>query len=358
MSGGKLRAFSLEGLPRLPRAAAAATRTIARLRARLPEEIAVSLKRVGVMVVRSSWLAFGAPPEEAGVSFSLEVRGERARLTVEPLLSLRLLAAVLGLPRPVAVRPLGRAERGALAAVIAAFLEAARADGSIRVAFDDAGPIDAAVPSVSVTMSVQIADFTGAARLDVPARLLAAPRGGRWMVDPRPLAPRLDVELARTTLSGAEFASAEVADTVVFEGASPVRDETGWPVRIRLGDCSCPGQLDTDGGLRRRGPVVCEESEIEMSSDKTNITAPVLTPLLSEEATRALASAPVEIVAELGRFTVRGEELVGLIEGGVLPLGPRRQSEVVLRAGGRVWAIGELVAVDDDLAVRITQLVK
>jgi flagellar motor switch/type III secretory pathway protein FliN len=31
---------------------------------------------------------------------------------------------------------------------------------------------------------------------------------------------------------------------------------------------------------------------------------------------------------------------------------------VVLRVGGRVWAHGELVALEDELGVRITELVK
>jgi flagellar motor switch/type III secretory pathway protein FliN len=31
---------------------------------------------------------------------------------------------------------------------------------------------------------------------------------------------------------------------------------------------------------------------------------------------------------------------------------------VVLRVGGRAWAEGELVAIDDELAVRITALVR
>jgi len=70
-----------------------------------------------------------------------------------------------------------------------------------------------------------------------------------------------------------------------------------------------------------------------------------------------VAGAPVEIVAELGRLTVRGDELAGLLEGCVLSLGPRRPAAVRLCVGGRLWALGELVAIDDELGVRITELV-
>jgi flagellar motor switch protein FliN/FliY len=124
-----------------------------------------------------------------------------------------------------------------------------------------------------------------------------------------------------------------------------------------MGACSFPAQLDPAGTLQRRGPL-SNESETRMSSEDANITAPVPAAPLSDDASRVLASAPVEIVAELGRLTVRGDELAGLVDGGVLALGPRRPAQVVLRVGGRVWAHGELVAIDDELGVRITELVK
>jgi len=69
-----------------------------------------------------------------------------------------------------------------------------------------------------------------------------------------------------------------------------------------------------------------------------------------------LAEAQVEIVAELGRIVVRGDELLGLTRGGILALGPRRPDVVSLRVGGREWARGELVTIEDQLGVRITEL--
>jgi type III secretion system YscQ/HrcQ family protein len=348
-----VRPFSLEGLPRLPRAAVRTTRALSRSRAHLPVEVAVSPGRLGSLTLRAERVSFVLPPDDGGVSFTLHVRGERARLTVELWLALRLVAAVLGLPPPVALRPLGRAERGVLAAAIAGVLETSGAR-TFRLALEDAGPIDA-TDALAIDVRVRHADWSGLARLELPAHLLPLTTGA-LAVDPRALAPVLTVELARTTLAGAALVSAEVGDTLVFDGVAPTGAAT-WPVRVGLGASSFPAQLEPDGTLQRRGPLR-NESEMRMSPEDANITAPVPTQPLSEEASRVLAGAPVEIVAELGRLTVRGDELAGLIDGGVLALGPRRPAQVTLRVGGRTWAHGELVAIDDELGVRITELVK
>ena len=69
-----------------------------------------------------------------------------------------------------------------------------------------------------------------------------------------------------------------------------------------------------------------------------------------------LAAAPIEVVAELGRVVLRGEEVAGLGPGAVLALGRVGASPVALRVGGEVWAEGELVSVDGELGVRVTKV--
>jgi type III secretion system YscQ/HrcQ family protein len=352
MHPGPIRPFSLEGLPRLPRTAARSTRALAR--AGLPPEIHVGLERLGNLRLSLSRVTFVVPADEGGSSFAVQVRGQPARLTIEPLLALRLVSAVLGLPSPIAVRPLGRSERGVLAAAIVAVLEAAHADASMRVSLDDAGPLDCDEP-LALELRVQFGGWSGTARLDLPVALLPAPAVRPLAVDPRRLAVVVAVELARTTLEGAALASAQPGDTLVFESrALPAQGP--WPVRVKVGASSFIAQLQADGTLQRHGPLEGHESEIPMSSEDT--TAPLPSPKLSDEAARALAAAAVEIVAEVGRLTVRGDELAGLVDGGVLALGPRRPAQVTLRVAGRLWAHGELVALDDELGVRITELVK
>jgi flagellar motor switch protein FliN/FliY len=347
----RLRPFSLEGLPRLPRTAARSTRALAR--AGLPFELAAHLERVGGVRVRMARLAFVVPVDGGGTSFALDVRGQAARLTVEPLLALRVVAAVLGLPAPLAMRPLGRSERGVLAAAIATWLETAGVDPSVRLSLEDAGPLDCADP-LAVDVRVELPGGTGTARLDLPAAVLPAPATRPLAIDPRRLAAALAIELCRTTLTGAALATAEPGDTVVFEARLPPAE--AWPVRVHLGACSFSAHLRPDGTLQRQGPIEDHESEAPMSSEDP--TAPVPAPSLSQDAARALAAASVEIVAEVGRITVRGDELAGLVDGGVLALGPRRPAQVTLRVAGRVWAHGELVAMDDELGVRVTEIVK
>jgi flagellar motor switch/type III secretory pathway protein FliN len=76
----------------------------------------------------------------------------------------------------------------------------------------------------------------------------------------------------------------------------------------------------------------------------------------TQMATAALAAAPIEVTAELARLTLRGEELLGLAPGVVLTVGAERVRAVVLRAGGEIWAEGELVDVEGELGVRVTRL--
>ncbi len=70
--------------------------------------------------------------------------------------------------------------------------------------------------------------------------------------------------------------------------------------------------------------------------------------------TAALAASPIEVIVELGRLTLRGEDVVGLGPGAVLALGRLGAAPVVLRVGGEVWAEGELCDVDGALGVRVT----
>ena len=78
----------------------------------------------------------------------------------------------------------------------------------------------------------------------------------------------------------------------------------------------------------------------------------------TQMATAALAAAPIEVTAELARLTLRGEELLALAPGVVLTVAAERSRAVVLRAGGEIWAEGELVDVEGELGVRVTRLVR
>ena len=80
------------------------------------------------------------------------------------------------------------------------------------------------------------------------------------------------------------------------------------------------------------------------------------TAALAVDTVAVLAAAPVEVVAEVGRLVLRGDELAGLGPGTVLTVGRMGASPVALRVGGEVWAEGELVDVEGELGVRVTTL--
>jgi type III secretion system YscQ/HrcQ family protein len=332
------------------------TAALARARAALPAEIAVSLPGLGPMRIRPIRLSLAAG-ETAGEAFGLEVRGHPGRLILDPPLALRLVTALLGAPPAAALRPLGRAERGVVAAVVAGALDAAGLGGAVRIGLGAPPPL-AGGDLLAIDLRVRVPPTEGLARLELPAAALPADPGPPRALDPTLVSPLAVLELARTTLDRAALSAAAPGDAVLFDGVLALDGAApSWPVELRVGGCLVPAHLDLQGSLRARGPLTCpiQESEVPMASDTS--TEPPVHPL-SADAARALAAAPVEIVAELGRLTVRGDELVGLIEGGVLSLGPRRPAQVQLRVGGRLWAIGELVAIDDELGVRITELVR
>ena len=66
-----------------------------------------------------------------------------------------------------------------------------------------------------------------------------------------------------------------------------------------------------------------------------------------------LASAPIEIVAELGRAVLRADEVMTLGPGSVITFGPLAPALVELRVGDQRWATGELVNVEGQLGVRL-----
>jgi len=95
--------------------------------------------------------------------------------------------------------------------------------------------------------------------------------------------------------------------------------------------------------------------EDEMASQDGNTRWKPVEPVPCNGAS-IVASAPVEVVAEIGRITLRGDELAGLTEGGVLDLGPRPSENIHLRVGGLLWATGDLIRLGEHLGVRILRI--
>ena len=65
---------------------------------------------------------------------------------------------------------------------------------------------------------------------------------------------------------------------------------------------------------------------------------------------------PVTLVVELGRVNLTLRRLADLKPGDVIELGRHSREPVELPSGGRLVARGELVQIDTELGVRITQV--
>jgi type III secretion system YscQ/HrcQ family protein len=291
--------------------------------------------------------------------FSLECDDQHGWVGVDHRISLALVRAVLGGPAPAAIRPLSRGERGVMAATILSALDALGVSQRVELGLVvGSGPPDPGPDRLVVGGSVRTAaGLDGRALLVIPVAWLAdAGRTGPVMARLDGLAASATLELARTDLLGAALASAAVGDVVVFDGIAKTQTDHPWPACLRVGDFVAPACVAADGTLAMVGPFSQLEEDAKPMAAQDEKTRWKPGEPSSSEVAQVLATAPVEVVAEIGRFTLRGDELAGLMKGGVLSLGPRRSEAIQLRVGGQLWAVGELVSVGDELGVRILRL--
>ena len=153
------------------------------------------------------------------------------------------------------------------------------------------------------------------------------------------------LELGRTWLPASELAGANEGDVVVFDGVAALPLLDPWPANIHRGDVVIPVSLRADGVVAaavsggdardRRRTTTFEQGPVRSSSG--------LAPMKAE--------ACAEIAAEIGRL---GSAMLASLLCGV-PLDEGRGDAILLRRSGATWAEGEILAVDGELAVRITR---
>ena len=172
------------------------------------------------------------------------------------------------------------------------------------------------------------------------------------------------VQLARTQISVGEWSRSRPGDAVVFDDCVSPSGADAWPVVVRCGTFRARGELASDGVTVLQTQLTPPDRDDAAASDvvvthAADIGRNVMSAQPpSADSLAVLASAPIEIVAELGRFAVRADELVVIGPGAVLPFGAPRSTAVELRIGERTWARGELVDVDGRLGVRLTSIVR
>jgi type III secretion system YscQ/HrcQ family protein len=275
--------------------------------------------------------------------------GSAGCLTIERFFALSLVRAALSAPPPPVLRPLSPSERGVLAAIVASAVAGAGLPG-VRVSLDRPRPVDER-ERIIINLVARGAAVSGSCSLEVPQAWFPSVASGLVEEGAALLETTLRVELARTEISGAACLSAEVGDAVVFEGVSAAAETGPWACQLWIGGYRAPAAMLEDGDFKLGGRFLHATDSGKDMSEKTEGG-------MNPDAVAVMASAPVEVVAELGRVSMRGDEVLGLVNGVVLSLGERRRDLITLRVGGRAWARGELVNVDDSLGVRITEILR
>jgi flagellar motor switch/type III secretory pathway protein FliN len=299
----------------------------------------MTLAPFGDLSLAFSDVSPAVPPAASDALFRLRRGAEHAWIIVDGLAGLRTVAAVLGLPGPRLLRRMSATERGVLASVVASALRAAPGTSmtaAMTFEWSGAGLARLRVSADSALVREQVF-------IDVPPSWIPLEAGDDDLpaaMQRRDLRVRATLELARTTISAADWSTAGVSDAVVFDAPHP----TGTlRADLLIGDhvartaITGAGQACLDHELRPR-----DRPRSPMPHDHTqNINRDVL------------AAAPIEIVAELGRAVLRADEVMTLGPGSVVTFGAVAPALVELRVGDQRWATGELVNVEGQLGVRL-----
>lgn len=385
------RPFAWDALPRLTRAEARAAsrcarqlpaRELARALATSPEWLGdalgcepLALETVGARALRTVL----ADPLCAAIVERASPLGARLALEIEPRLAAVVVDRVLGgtgddaPPHPGA---LTEAERGVLAYVVARGL-AAGAGGALRlsdvVTTPEALRVALGEPREGAgwlvwSLRVRVGAHVGMARAWIPEALLdrtrrPAPLDEAAAAVLGALSVSVAVESGRAALPASELAGLRAGDVVVLDAASARPCEGGLEgevvARVRGGASRWRCALEPAGGdgvrlvvrAREQGPAVSRRDRTSggarMDEDGGRAGARML---------EAAGDVPVELVVELARFEMPLAEIAALAPGEVLGTGRALGERVLLRAGDRVVATGELVDVEGELGVRVLSL--
>ncbi len=269
--------------------------------------------------------------------------GRRALLSLDAELAAKLAARMLTLSSadvPVISlrRPLTLAEQGALE-----FLACALIGPTARVLGIVHAKDETFEKGIFHLLSAQVESPVGrgSARLILPDSLrVNAPRP-RAIDDARleTLSFALRIEAGRVAIPRRDFVEIGIGDVVLFEQAAIA--VSGSRVRIALGRGGYDADID-------QGRIVLR-SHYRFFEGEENMAREV-------ESGALLQTLPIELICEIGRVNLTARELLSLEPGAVLTVGKPLGGPVELTASGRVVARGELVDVEGELGVRVTQI--
>lgn len=284
------------------------------------------------------------PLEPTDAAWTLVGPDHQGRIVLDGWSAARLMALGLGLAPPSAIRPIGSAERGVVAAVIARVLHSIGAAVTVSLR----RPPSNLDGLVRLTVMARSTSFSARVGLDVPPGWIPNRETPDIVTQAAACAVPIPVavELATTSLDAAAVLRARPGDAVVFD-LPPLSRAARWPVRVRIGDHAFSAELASSGELTVVETLHPVRKGATQMNDDDRVTSTAAT---------VIASAPIEVTARIGRFFLRADELLGMAQGTVLPLGPLRSNLVEVTIGSRLWARGELVDVDGQLGVRLTEI--
>ncbi len=268
----------------------------------------------------------GASPARspaARVALDLPALPARAALEIEPALVVRLVGVLAGgAEENAAATALTPVEAAALELFALCAIEGACSVAAVEEALSprlDRGAVEVPSP-LGVELDIHVGAVAGRARLLLPAAAVRALRGSPALDGPAaamPLPASLRSGTARIAVD--ELDALAPGDVVVLDPVAEGRAALALP-----------------GGLRALGRVDGATFHVEETT-----------------MTERRAQLPIELEVELARFDITLGELAGLEAGAVLPLPVDRRGLVVLRAGERAVARGELVDVEGAIGVRV-----
>jgi hypothetical protein len=332
---------------------AGAVLSLARLWARLPSLATIPLKKIGEVQLEPDLITLVdelAQPQLEGMAwFQLGRATEQAWVGVTLNACHRLIRPVLGGAAPQTIRPLSSGETGLMAAFVFAGLQSLGLAHHVTVAPSGGPPLGRRHLLLGAALRGE-GGTDGRVLFVGPWAWL-----GEW---PQPLTmPAQDtveacLELGRTAVPAADLETADLGDAIVFDGIAGMSPGDTWQANLVLGDQLAPARLDPEGNLSLEGSWSQHLWGAADSQDESGSPAP-RPAVVGPDPSVSLPHR--EVVAEIGRLSLSRNDLVTLIKGEGLLLGPRPSDQVLLRVDGQPWAEGGLVVLAGQLAIRILQ---
>src|SRR5208283_4297739 len=163
---GQWQPFSVDALPLLPADSVRWTAALARAQSRVPLAVTIAAKGVGAVEIGPAQLAFARAGDEVDLdgldTFRLQRDGQLGCVGVGHRVSLAMVRAVLGGPAPTAIRPLGRSERGVMAAILLSALDTLGVSRRIEIGLVDwEGRPDPTNPCLVIGGSIRTSGHVG-----------------------------------------------------------------------------------------------------------------------------------------------------------------------------------------------------